>query len=164
MTIGVRPEERVNNDHPAPGQYDPDHKLVKPASSKTDFGVRQQRMEQQTDFNPGPGAYSILSSDSKKMTIGQRRDDRINDDVPSPGYYDPDTKLSKPSAMKVNFTRTTERAELQTDFNPGPGYYQHHYPESKQITIGEKREEKMKDPVPAPGYYSPNHKLTKPNS
>ena len=105
MTIGEKRETPFKNDVPAPGSYNPEDSLTKPASHQRAFSL-SKRTEKIPEPEGGPGTYDYqnnFGSDSKQMTIGEKRPEKIRNDVPAPGNYNPDETLIKPSSKAVDF-------------------------------------------------------------
>jgi hypothetical protein len=100
------------------------------------------------------------------MTIGEKRETPIKNDVPAPGSYNPEDSLTRPVSHQRTFSMS-KRTEKTAEPEGGPGTYDHQTnfgSDSKQITIGEKRLEKVRNDVPAPGNYNPDESIIKPSS
>ena len=104
MTIGEKRPEKVRNDVPAPGNYNPDENMVKPTSKAVDFQMSAGRKDLHAEKVPGPGQYDIHKREAKQMTIGEKREIPIKNDVPAPGSYNPEDSLTKPASHQKTFS------------------------------------------------------------
>lgn len=76
MTIGARREQRQDL-NPGHTPLD-DDKNVRAKSPQAHFANKTGRKEVQADPNLGPGCYSHTCEKSKQMTIGVKREDKLN--------------------------------------------------------------------------------------
>ena len=123
-----------------------------------------------------PGQYDDgrdFLTDAKSFTIGQKRHEKLNDNV-GPGHYSPERAESqtKPRIVSINLGSNSPNrpssfalaAQIET---AGPGQYnspKKFGDDVRGFTIGEKRPEKLSDNV-GPGHYNPERAecVTKPH-
>ena len=72
--------------------------------------------------------------------------------------------MTKPSNPVADFKHRQGRPDYRPDENPAPGQYYVKEPESKNMTIGLRPDDKIANDNPAPGQYDPDLKLVKPSS
>lgn len=91
-----------------------------------------------SDIDLGPGKYDVkyvLDDQSKPMTIGVRRDEKIDRMTPGPGQYDGEqaaslvysrsqaAEFSKNASLKTLGYRIGDELPYQIDPTMGPGKY-----------------------------------------
>ena len=184
MTIGVKRPKPAETDVPEPGRYSPERadKLTKPKEPATvDMGrapAARPKPNPDSENTAGPGAYDSpvkFGEGVKPMTIGEKRPERNPlMDNPGAGNYSPERGdiLTKPKIPNIDMGKSPSRpstfAKPGTDEAGGPGTYDVPYykfgDDSKPMTIGVKRPEKIETGVPDAGQYSPERgdHLTKP--
>lgn len=174
ITIGVkRPERNPLMDNPGAGNYSPERGdiLTKPKIPNVDMGRSPSRpstfAKPGTDEAGGPGTYDIPHYDfgdqSKPMTIGVKRPEKIETGVPDAGQYSPEradivTKPKTPGGLvdmaRAPPSRPNPNPPSSTEF--APDYYDVMYDFGKNdrpMTIGERRPEKIES-GPGPGQYN----------
>ena len=173
MTIGIkRPERNPLMDNPGAGNYSPERGdgLTKPKIPNIDMGRSPSRpstfAKPGTDEAGGPGSYDIpfqkFGDESKPMTIGVKRPQKIETGVPDAGQYSPEraeamTKPKAPSTIDMGRAppaRPNPNPPTASEF--APDFYDTMYDfgkESKPMTIGERRPEKIES-GPGPGQYN----------
>ena len=184
MTIGVKRPKPAETDVPEPGRYSPERadRLTKPKEPATvDMGrapAARPKPNPDSENTAGPGAYDSpvkFGEGVKPMTIGEKRPERNPlMDNPGAGNYSPERGdiLTKPKIPNIDMGKSPSRpstfAKPGTDEAGGPGTYDIPYykfgDDSKPMTIGVKRPEKIETGVPDAGQYSPERgdHLTKP--
>ena len=89
--MGAKRESKIDTFTPAPGSYNVTNATVRPRSPETNFKSQAGRKDANIDRSGGPGSYFVpTQSDSKPMTIGVKRTDRV-EITPGPGDYRPET-------------------------------------------------------------------------
>ena len=173
ITIGrKRPERNPLMDNPGAGSYAPENadNLTRPKCPNVDMGRSPSRpstfAKPGSDELGGPGQYDLpnarFGSDVKPMTIGARRPQKVGNDVPDAGCYDPSAAegLTRPKApATVDMSRAPaarpEPPVSQTadaaDFYDHPG--QTFGANMKPVTFGQRREPIVDRIEVGPGAY-----------
>ena len=140
ITIGRKRPVKVGNDVPDAGSYNPsaaDGQTKTKAPATVDMGRGPTRPSNFVDSNAadaaGPGQYDCgkkFMDDVKPITIGRKRPQRVGNDVPDAGSYNPSAAdgLTKPKApATVDMSRSPIRPSnfVSNDAGEaaGPGTY-----------------------------------------
>lgn len=116
-TFGIRKEEKSNG-IVGPGHYSPEraNKQIFAHYREVDFGAMQRRVFTEQEMAIGPGSYNAdpkFGDDARDMTIGLARRQDPNNQVPGPGFYNPERAddLVKPNSdiALVNLNRDQSR-------------------------------------------------------
>lgn len=125
--------------------------MTKPQAPSVNFSVGSERTVKKVDKMPGPCDYNPgreFGDDLPDMTIRKRRDMMIDYEVVGPGTYAVDRamKLTKSSAIEVDFSKAPERPQSKCSPSPGPcDYDPEPLGDSPSFSIGLK-------PVSSPNY------------
>jgi len=96
---------------PGPGRYDPDAEKVMPKSAAWKFSTsRHSRENSRNDFTPGPGQYRTIDSFGKhgpKLSISGKASSRNPDQVPGPGYYQPNLTVVKEVPKRTSMPKSS---------------------------------------------------------
>ncbi len=113
MSIRGRPEDKIRNDIPGPGAYEPASNLTKDRVIAHRMDLNSQRTEIVTKEMlkmPGPGEYDSpirIGYDAPTVTIRGRPDDKIKDLSPGPGKYDPSQHIVKDRVITYQMSKSS---------------------------------------------------------
>ena len=159
MTIGLKKDHKIPVT-PGPGEYkfERANNTIYEHHRENEF-YHNGRKDVKLDPNNGPGTHEEhrnFGYDSKDMTIGQKRDHKI-EVKPGPGYYrheQADTQVYE--HHRANEFFHNGRKEVKLDAENGPGTHEEHRNfgyDTKELTIGQKREHQIPK-TPGPGEYN----------
>lgn len=158
---------------PGPGKYNPDHERIRPKSSAWRFSpTRNSREVSRNPLSPGPGQYATVDSFGRhgpKLSIGGKTSTRNPDQVPGPGYYQPNLTVVKEATKKAAIGRSSRGDFLPKDRKamPGPGHYESPEKFGKdgvKVSIHERIKLISRNLNPGPADYNPHDTVVRMSS
>ena len=115
-------------------------------------------------MTPGPGHYRTLDSFGKhgpKLSISGKTSSRNPEQVPGPGYYQPNLTVVKEAPKRTALARSTRADVVPKERRqvPGPGQYDSPIKFGKdgpKVTIHERIKQLSRNLVPGPADYKPH--------
>ena len=148
---------KLNRDaltNPPPGTYNVDSNVGKHGAPGTVFG-KDKRDKSKEDTIPGPGNYTIPSTnDNKGATLKGKYNEKIPDRAPGPGAYNSKLDPSKVHGGGIVFGHDSKTSGPKETGAPGPGMYKVEMPYKGGHIFGKDERDRIKpNEMPGPAHY-----------